>query len=92
MAAGGVHPKIAQALARQWTITLTMHRYSHSVPGELAAELNALPDFAAPQNTAVHRAATGEGGIRTPEALAGLAVFKTAAFSRSATSPGTVLG
>ena len=30
----------------------------------------------------------GEGGIRTPVALAGKAVFKTAAFDRSATSPG----
>src|SRR5262249_23564928 len=29
----------------------------------------------------------GEGGIRTPEALARPAVFKTAAFDRSATSP-----
>ena len=25
----GVHPKIAQALARHWTITLTMDRYTH---------------------------------------------------------------
>ena len=30
---------------------------------------------------------SGEGGIRTLEALARLAVFKTAAFDRSATSP-----
>ncbi len=29
----------------------------------------------------------GEGGIRTPETLARLTVFKTAAFNRSATSP-----
>ena len=31
----------------------------------------------------------GEGGIRTPETLASLAVFKTAAFNHSATSPFT---
>ena len=30
----------------------------------------------------------GGGGIRTPEALARLTVFKTVAFSRSATPPG----
>ena len=29
----------------------------------------------------------GEGGIRTPEWLAPLTVFETAAFNRSATSP-----
>ena len=29
----------------------------------------------------------GEGGIRTPETLAGLTVFKTVAFDHSATSP-----
>ncbi len=29
----------------------------------------------------------GEGGIRTPETLPGLTVFKTAAFNHSATSP-----
>ena len=34
----------------------------------------------------------GEGGIRTPVALAGKAVFKTAAFDRSATSPWCRLG
>ena len=32
-------------------------------------------------------ASGGGGGIRTPEALAGLTVFKTAAFNRSATPP-----
>jgi len=30
----------------------------------------------------------GEGGIRTPDALASISVFETDAFSRSATSPG----
>ena len=29
----------------------------------------------------------GEGGIRTPETVAGLIVFKTIAFDHSATSP-----
>ena len=30
LARGGVHPKVAQALARHSTITLTMDRYSHT--------------------------------------------------------------
>ena len=32
----------------------------------------------------------GEGGIRTPDELTPITVFKTAAFNRSATSPPTV--
>ncbi len=45
LARGGVHPKVAQQLARYSTITLTMDRYSHTVVGELAAGLQALPDL-----------------------------------------------
>jgi len=45
LARGGVHPKVAQQLARHSTITLTMDRYSHTVVGELAAGLQALPDL-----------------------------------------------
>jgi len=45
LARGGVHPKVAQALARHSTITLTMDRYSHTVVGELADALDALPDL-----------------------------------------------
>jgi hypothetical protein len=33
----------------------------------------------------------GEGGIRTPDTLAGIPVFETGAFNRSATSPGDVM-
>jgi integrase len=40
---GGVHPKVAQTLARHSTITLTMDRYSHTVVGEQVAALDALP-------------------------------------------------
>ncbi len=45
LARGGVHPKIAQQLARHSTITLTMDRYSHTVIGDLADGLNALPEL-----------------------------------------------
>ncbi len=47
LAAGGVHPKIAQALARHSTITLTMDRYSHSFAGDEVAALAVLPDLSA---------------------------------------------
>ena len=43
---GGVHPKVAQTLARHSTITLTMDRYSHTVLGEQIEALNVLPDLA----------------------------------------------
>ncbi len=45
LAAGGVHPKTAQTLARHSTITLTMDRYSHSYRGEQSAALAVLPDL-----------------------------------------------
>jgi len=44
LARGGVHPKVAQSLARHSTITLTMDRYSHTVLGDLSVALEALPD------------------------------------------------
>jgi len=45
LANGGVHPKVAQTLARHCTITLTMDRYSHVVRGDQAAALDVLPDL-----------------------------------------------
>ncbi len=43
LAAGGVHPKVVQSLARHSTITLTMDRYTHSYHGEQTEALKALP-------------------------------------------------
>jgi len=48
LANGGVHPSTAQALARHSTIVLTMDRYSHSLRGQQAEALDALPDLSAP--------------------------------------------
>src|SRR5262249_2608782 len=45
LAAGGVHPKTAQVLARHSTITLTMDRYSHIGRAADAQALNALPNL-----------------------------------------------
>src|SRR5206468_3541704 len=47
LAQGGVHPKMAQTLARHSTITLTMDRYSHSLHQDEAQALKALPDLSA---------------------------------------------
>lgn len=45
LARGGVHPKIAQQLARHSTITLTLDRYTHSITGDLASALDVLPSM-----------------------------------------------
>ena len=45
LAAGGVHPKTAQVLARHSTITLTMDRYTHSLHQDQLQALDVLPDL-----------------------------------------------
>ena len=47
LARGKVHPKIAQALARHSTISLTMDRYTHTDLGEQADALKVLPSLLA---------------------------------------------
>ena len=48
LAAGGVHPKLAQTLARHSDINLTMTRYSHTVLTDEADALSALPSLPSP--------------------------------------------
>ncbi len=43
LAAGGVHPKTAQQLARHSSITLTMDRYTHVFRGDITGALDVLP-------------------------------------------------
>ena len=52
LARGKVHPKIAQALARHSTISLTMDRYTHTDLGEQADALKVLPSLLAAHGTA----------------------------------------
>ena len=59
LARGGVHPKVAQDLARHSTITLTMDRYAHSVVEERRRALTALPDLSGVGDEAL---ATGTNG------------------------------
>jgi integrase len=49
LAAAGVHPKDAQALARHSTITLTMDRYTHVRQANLRAALDKLPELPGPK-------------------------------------------
>lgn len=48
LASGGVHPKVAQTLARHSTITLTMDRYSHTLREQETDALAVLPDLTRP--------------------------------------------
>ena len=63
-----VHPKIAQQLARHSTITLTMDRYSHTMIGDLAGGLDALPELSPSKPESERLRATGTCDI-TPKTL-----------------------
>jgi integrase len=45
LAESGVHPKVAQVLARHSTITLTLDRYTHLDVMDVAGDLDKLPDL-----------------------------------------------
>ena len=60
LAAGGVHPKVAQALARHSTITLTMDRYTHSYHGEQTEALSVLPDLTIDDDRPVKKTGTDD--------------------------------
>ncbi len=56
----GVMPKVAQALARHSTITLTMDRYSHTLIGEQADALKGLPDLTGPVANEMRKTGTDD--------------------------------
>lgn len=52
LARGGVHPRVAQSLARHSTITLTMNTYTHVLVGDQTVALDALADLSVGTRTA----------------------------------------
>ena len=62
LARSGVHPRMAQALARHSKIDLTMNVYTHMVIGDLASAVESLPAIAGAQTETVALAATGTDG------------------------------
>ena len=60
LAAGGVHPKIAQLLARHSTIMLTMDRYTHQYAGDVVEALAVLPDLSRPSANQVAKTGTDD--------------------------------
>ena len=57
LAASGVHPKIAQSIMRHGDINLTMSRYTHTLTGQEAKAVEAMPDLSLPSSG--KQAATG---------------------------------
>jgi len=63
LARSGVHPKVAQQLARHSTITLTMDRYSHTVVGDQIDALEVLPDLTKVSEAAESKATGTDAGL-----------------------------
>jgi hypothetical protein len=62
LAAGGVHPKTVQELARHSDINLTMNVYTHSLMDAPTRALEVLPDLTPPVREAEAAKATGTDG------------------------------
>jgi len=90
LAAGGVHPKDAQTLARHSTITLTMDRYTHRGVGDVAAALDALPDLTrgGDAREAQRKTGTCDVAASAPDLASGLA-FSVATGGFPVSSVGT---
>jgi hypothetical protein len=50
LAASGVHPKVAQSIMRHSDINLTLSRYSHTLTGQEAKAVEAMPDLSLPSS------------------------------------------
>ncbi len=58
LAAGGVHPKLAQQLARHSTIALTLDRYTHVGLLDMNSALESLPNITAPESQTMRATGT----------------------------------
>jgi len=62
LATAGVHPKVAQTLARHSDINLTMDRYTHLAVADVAGGLDGLPELPSEPATTGTAKATGTDG------------------------------
>ena len=69
LARAGVHPKQAQDLARHSDINLTLSRYTHTVLGDRANAVEALPDLDEEESDGEQNRATGTDGHCLPTGL-----------------------
>jgi integrase len=65
LASSGVHPKLAQQLARHSTITLTMDRYSHCQLRDLTTAVETLPALTPKSTVAMSTTSSGNTAFQT---------------------------
>ncbi len=67
LAAAGVHPKVAQTLARHSTVSLTLDRYTHLAAADVVGALESLPAVGRPAGSEATQArATGTDATGPP--------------------------
>ncbi len=62
LAAAGIHPKVAQSIMRHGDINLTLSRYTHTLTGQEAKAVEAMPDLSLPSSKQQKIVATGTDG------------------------------
>jgi hypothetical protein len=62
LAAGGVHPKVAQTIMRHCTVDLTLNRYSNIYRGQESEAVNKLPYLSLPSIRQKAKVTGTEGG------------------------------
>lgn len=66
LAQSGVHPSVAQSLARHSTITLTMDRYTHTALESQQEAIQQLPDLSLPELAVVAKTGTDDAENKWP--------------------------
>ena len=71
LAQSGVHPKVAQELARHSTISLTMDRYSHVLDGQKTDALESLPSLGNGHQSGHHILSRYDSELSQPVTMGG---------------------
>ena len=77
LAQSGVHPKVAQELARHSTISLTMDRYSHVLDGQKTEALESLPSLGNGHQNGHHPLSRYDSKVSQPVTMGGEVPFPT---------------
>lgn len=65
LAAGGVHPKVAQSIMRHGDINLTMSLYTHTLRGQESEAVKNLPDLSLPSKESQKASGTEDKVVET---------------------------
>jgi integrase len=72
LAVAGIHPKVAQSIMRHSDINLTLSRYTHTLTGQEAKAVEAMPDLSLPSRKRQKVVATGTDGKSVDTVQSGL--------------------